>query len=230
MKFITRSMAAACVFMLAGAIVALAIQAGAMPQRQADAWDARTTATMIRSESLVDQWAVSLGVPAPKWAHIADDAVVCGTTAPLSTGAGYCIRDDTVYISMKAIRSWDGAGKLSLLFIAAHEFGHHLQDLGNPGRAAFDVVLSRAGSVAVEEQANCVAGSMIRWTMDNDLLSVTDADVRQLEARMFAGAQDAEHGSAQAMHDAFVLGEQSGNIETCQNIGVPLAGSHRGNR
>jgi len=225
MKFTTRLIAAACMLVLAGSIITPAVQAGTVRHRQTGVWKV----AMIWYEKLVDRWAGSLGVSVPAWVHVDDDALVCGAVLPMPTGAGYCIRDDTVYISMEAVRNWEDAGKLSLLFITSHEFGHHLQDLGTPDKAAFAVALDAAGSVAVENQANCVAGVIIRWTSDNALLPVTDADIERLEMRMLAGVEDAVHGSARAMYNAFVLGERTGNIETCQAIGVPLAVSHGAN-
>lgn len=226
MKLIARLIAAACMFVLTGGVIAPAVQAGAASYHRIGAWDAQTKAAMIGYEKLVDRWAAFLGASTPTWAYIDDDALVCGAVLPIPTGAGYCVGNDTVYVSMDAVRNWEDAGELSQLFIVAHEFGHHLQNLGNPAKATY----TADESVAIEDQANCVAGAGIRWVVDSGLLSVTDAAIRQLEMIMFASIGDAMHGSAQAMYDAFVLGEQSGNIEACQAIGVPLAVPHGDNR
>ncbi|WP_405372242.1 MULTISPECIES: neutral zinc metallopeptidase [unclassified Microbacterium] len=95
-------------------------------------------------------------------------ATACGT-ASNSTGPFYCPPEQTVYIDpsfWSIVRTQLGAetGELAQLYILAHEYGHHVQELqGTFERYPRDGTGETSNAVRTELQADCFAGA---WVAD----------------------------------------------------------------
>jgi predicted metalloprotease len=151
----------------------------------------------------------------------------CGT-ASTAVGPFYCPGDHKVYIDLSfydELRSRFGApGDFAQAYVIAHEVGHHVQNLANKlntgSRRAND-------QIAVELQADCLAGA---WAQDADkrgLIEVGDID-EALNAASSIGDDTLQkktqghvqpetwtHGSAAQRSAAFKKGYQSG-VAACE--------------
>ncbi|MBX3162569.1 MAG: neutral zinc metallopeptidase [Deltaproteobacteria bacterium] len=100
-------------------------------------------------------------------------ASACGT-ASAAVGPFYCPLDQRVYIDLSFYdqlrRRFGAAGDFAQAYVIAHELGHHVQNLrGVLGRGEVD-------SIAVELQADCLAGAWGRDAQRRDLLEAGDLD------------------------------------------------------
>ena len=96
----------------------------------------------------------------------------CGG-ATTAVGPFYCPNDQTVYIDTAfygELQSQFGAtgGRLAQLYVIAHEWGHHIQNI--TGIMGDNLNLQQTGptsdSVRLELQADCFAGSWVRGAQD----------------------------------------------------------------
>lgn len=91
----------------------------------------------------------------------------CGT-ADNSVGPFYCPSDNSVYIDptfFQLMRQQFGAsaGNLAQIYIVAHEWGHHIQDITGISAAHSSRASGPASdSVRIELQADCFAGAFIQ--------------------------------------------------------------------
>ena len=152
---------------------------------------------MVGAEnSLNDYWideAPALGItytpPADFVLFTAATNTGCGQ-ASSSTGPFYCPPDQSIYIDTSffdELRTQFGAtgGTLSEMYVVAHEFGHHIQNLaGVMDRTDRTDTGPTSDSVRTELQADCFAGAWVTaasTTEDVDgvtfLKPVTDAQV-----------------------------------------------------
>ncbi len=100
---------------------------------------------------------------------IYDDSTIsaCGP-ANNSIGPFYCPRDKSVYIDpqfFQLMRQQFGAsaGDLAQIYIVAHEWGHHIQDITGISAAHSSRATGPASdSVRIELQADCFAGAFIQ--------------------------------------------------------------------
>jgi uncharacterized protein len=137
----------------------------------------------------------------------------CGT-ASTSSGPFYCPPDETIYIDTAfydELRSQFGAsgGPLAELYVVAHEWGHHIQQLSGTFDAA-----DRSGtgptsdSVRLELQADCFAGA---WA--GSATETTDANgVPYLEPITNAQLKDALNAAA-AVGDDHIQQATSGQVQ-----------------
>ena len=166
----------------------------------------------------------------------------CGN-ASAEVGPFYCPADQEIYFELgflDQLQAQFGAeGEFAQAYIAAHEFGHHLQTLlgtERQVRAAQQRDPDNANdySVALELQADCYAGVWskladqrsqggIALTQDNIAEAVNAAeavgDDRILKRTQ--GRVDPEswtHGSAEQRRDWFLKGAQSGNMDACNTF------------
>ncbi|MFY0405532.1 neutral zinc metallopeptidase [Solicola sp. PLA-1-18] len=168
----------------------------------------------------------------------------CGT-ASNATGPFYCPSDERVYIDAsffdELTRTYgsDG-GALAQMYVVAHEYGHHVQQiLGVLGAAQQDRQGAESGSVRIELMADCLAGV---WA--NHASSTRDADGeallepltrRDVESALSAAAAVGDdriqrasggqvnpeawtHGSAAQRQRWFTTGYESGTLQRCDTL------------
>ncbi|MGO2655121.1 MAG: KPN_02809 family neutral zinc metallopeptidase [Pseudoclavibacter sp.] len=171
----------------------------------------------------------------------------CGS-ATSSTGPFYCPADETIYIDtsfFQVLRSQYGAsgGSLSQLYIVAHEWGHHIQQLGGLLTSQRTQDVGRTGgSVRTELQADCFAGSWVgaaSTTRDengqaylepptsaqvadalNAAASVGDDHIQE-QAQGHADPDSWTHGSSEMRQRWFTAGMQQGPQKCLQIFDVP---------
>jgi predicted metalloprotease len=99
----------------------------------------------------------------------------CGT-ATTAVGPFYCPLDHKVYIDLAfydELRSRFGApGDFAEAYVIAHELGHHVQNLRN----RLNKTSAGVEQIAVELQADCMAGAWARDAEKRGLLEVGDVD------------------------------------------------------
>lgn len=166
----------------------------------------------------------------------------CGP-ASAQVGPFYCPADQRIYFELGFLdvlqHKLGAAGDFAQAYIAAHEFGHHLQTLlgiepqvrriqrSNPD-------LAGEFSVATELQADCLAGvwANLATTVEDNSIRLTDQNITEaLDAaeavgddRIQATVQgrvDPEswtHGSSTQRRQWFSTGLQSGNLDSCNTF------------
>lgn len=166
----------------------------------------------------------------------------CGG-ASADVGPFYCPADQEIYFELGFLeqlqQQFGAPGEFAQAYIAAHEFGHHLQTLlgtERQVRAAQQRSPDEANeySVAMELQADCYAGV---WAILADKradggINLTDQNIAEAvnaaEAvgddriqKRTQGRVDPEswtHGSAQQRSEWFLRGYRSGNLDTCDTF------------
>lgn len=157
----------------------------------------------------------------------------CGS-ADAASGPFYCPGDHKVYIDLSfydELKSRFGAGgDFAQAYVIAHEVGHHVQallGLDEPLRRA-PASQSKAVSVQLELQADCLAGVWGRTTEQRNLLesgdveeginaaaAVGDDQIQRMSGR--AVQPDAfTHGSSAQRVAAFRRGMSAGAMSACQ--------------
>lgn len=135
------------------------------------------------SASLEDYWQEAapdeLGVPyaSPQDFVLFDQSVntACGG-ATSATGPFYCPPDQTIYLDVTfydelETRFGADAGPLAQMYVVAHEWGHHVQNLaGVLERSQDGQTGPTSNAVRVELQADCFAGAWV-----GDASETTDA-------------------------------------------------------
>ncbi|GAA3615389.1 neutral zinc metallopeptidase [Marihabitans asiaticum] len=170
----------------------------------------------------------------------------CGT-ASNQVGPFYCPLDQGIYIDTDFFDIMErqlGAedGPLAELYVLAHEYGHHIQNLyGVLEESQKDPKGANSGAVRVELMADCFAGMWVQdaaTTKDkngNTLLEQpTEEQIRNaLGAAKSVGDDTIQkrsgggvnpdgwtHGSAQARQGWFIKGMQAENINQCDTFEV----------
>lgn len=139
-------------------------------------------------------------------------------------GPFYCPRDRNVYIDLAFYRElkdrFGAPGDFAQAYVIAHEVGHHVQHL-----LGLD---SGGGSVALELQADCLAGVWGNSTERRSLLEGGDVeealtaaaaigdDKLQKQSTGVVRPETFTHGSSQQRVQAFKKGFRSGKFEACQ--------------
>ncbi|MFV0374623.1 neutral zinc metallopeptidase [Microbacterium sp.] len=167
----------------------------------------------------------------------------CGT-ASNATGPFYCPPEETIYIDpafFGVLRQQfgDDAGPLAQLYVLAHEWGHHIQQItGIMDRYPPNGTGPASNGVRVELQADCFAGSWVgAMTEQTDVNGVpylrtpTDAQLRDaLEAAATVGDDNIQaqssgrvhpetwtHGSSQQRQQWFAAG-YDGGVGVCDTF------------
>jgi predicted metalloprotease len=160
----------------------------------------------------------------------------CGM-AESAVGPFYCPLDSKVYLDLSFFRQlsqrFKAPGDFARAYVIAHEVGHHVQNqlgLMPEGRQG------RAGSIAIELQADCLAGVWGNRGNRKGLLEPGDAEAGMRAAaavgddalqRMSTGHVQPEswtHGSSADRVASLKRGLESGDPEACRMGGRPLFG------
>lgn len=168
----------------------------------------------------------------------------CGT-ASNATGPFYCPPEETIYVDptfFGVLRSQFGAqaGSLAQLYVLAHEYGHHIQQLtGIMDRYPNDGTGPDSNGVRTELQADCYAGAWIADATEAKaangvayLQRPTDAELRDaLDAAATVGDDNIQaqsgrvnpetwtHGSSAQRQRWFTAGYQNG-LGACDTFSV----------
>ena len=167
----------------------------------------------------------------------------CGP-ASADVGPFYCPPDQEIYFELGFLdelqNRFGAQGQFAQAYIAAHEYGHHLQTLlgtepkvrsaqqRNPGQA-------NKYSIALELQADCYAGvwstladkastNGINLTKDNIAEAVRAAqavgdDRIQKTVQGRVNPESWTHGSSAQREQWFLTGANSGDIDRCNTFG-----------
>jgi predicted metalloprotease len=173
-------------------------------------------------------------------------STACGM-ASSQTGPFYCPPDETIYIDVTFFdvlvqRFGSSDGPLAQMYVVAHEYGHHVQQL----IGVFDIA-DRGGSgaesdsVKVELMADCLAGvwashaasapgpngtPYLQPLTKQDVVDAVEAarsvgDDRIMEASQgYADPDQFTHGTSEQRSEAFLSGYRSGLPGTCDYFGV----------
>lgn len=166
----------------------------------------------------------------------------CGA-ASSSTGPFYCPPDTTLYVDttfFEELRTRFGAngGPLAEMYVVAHEWGHHIQNLtGVLAQAQDGDTGPDSASVRVELQADCFAGAWAGAASDTTdangtpfLKTITDAQIADALSAASAVGDDSiqgtsansdtwTHGSSEQRQRWFTNGYQGGP-ESCDTFAV----------
>lgn len=164
----------------------------------------------------------------------------CGN-ASANAGPFYCPPDQRVYIDVKFLQQLQAqygfSGKYATAYIVAHEVGHHIQTITgiesqvrqlqqrNPSQA-------NQYSVALELQADCLAGVWGRKANDDGNVVITQAEYAQAlnaaaavgddtimsGAGMRVNPEQFTHGSAAQRQQWFTTGFESGDPNSCNTF------------
>lgn len=211
--------------------------------------DCRVLATV---QSLDDYWETAAPQAGIRFSYpeiVVFDAATstaCGT-ASQATGPFYCPGDKTVYIDtsffdLLVTQFGSSDGPLAEMYVVAHEYGHHIQNLGG----VFDVAdRSSTGensdTVKVELMADCLAGSWAHHAAKTEdasgtpfLEPFTERDIQDaLDAAAAVGDDHIQeavqgeanphtftHGTSEQRMDAFMFGYENGDPQRCDLFNV----------
>ena len=133
------------------------------------------------------------------------------------TSYEYCPLDQTVYVGQRQVwEFYEQTGDAGAVIGMAHEAGHHMQAVAGVGGTG-----TLEESLAMENQADCVAGAFTAWLDSEGLLDYPDDfDDIDLLMPLIASAEDdpmRDHGTLEERIDAFVLGLEQG-IQACSDL------------
>ena len=198
------------------------------------------------SEYWIDQLPLSFGID-----YVDTQTVFfSGTTntgcgrASSQTGPFYCPLDNLIYFDLDFLvtlqNQFDATGDLAAQYIVAHEYGHHVQNvlgINAEMRRAQQEDPARANqySIALELQADCLAGAWARDASDRDLFD----DPREVEEALNAAAAVGDdriqqktsgrvnpeswtHGSSAQRVEWFQRGFQTGDPQRCTTFSEVL--------
>jgi predicted metalloprotease len=165
-----------------------------------------------------------------------DDIAFCGDSTYGIVNAGYCLDDHTI--------GWDRGellpaleqahGDMGVAMVLAHEYGHAIQY--QTGMSDDDTP-----TLVAEQQADCLAGSYMRWVAEDNSprFTLSTADGLNNVLASVIGFRDPllnvddpevgvdEHGSAFERVSAFQFGFTDG-VQACASIDMREIGQRRG--
>ncbi|WP_372593234.1 neutral zinc metallopeptidase [Actinotalea sp.] len=172
-------------------------------------------------------------------------STACGQ-ASSSTGPFYCPPEQTIFLDLgffDLLESRFGAsgGPLAEMYVTAHEYGHHIQQItGVMDRADRSGTGADSDSVRLELQADCYAGLWVgkaATTIDPDrgvpfLEPVTSAELADaLSAAAAVGDDHIQsssggivnpdswtHGSSEQRERWFMIGYEQGSVAACDTF------------
>ena len=167
------------------------------------------------------------------------DGSVNTACGPATTAVGpfYCPGDEKIYFDLgfaAQLQQLGVQGDYANVYIMAHEFGHHLQNVTGIEKQVRQSQAKDRGNankygVAMELQADCFAGAWGRMANDRGNVTVTDAEVKQAQNAASAVGDDRiqqasgtqvnpetwTHGSAKQRESWYLVGYNSGDINRC---------------
>jgi predicted metalloprotease len=198
------------------------------------------------SDYWIEQLPISFGVDyqeAPTVFFSGSVGTGCGQ-ATSQVGPFYCPLDGKVYFDLEFLtvlqNNFGATGDLAAQYIVAHEYGHHVQNLlgiNEQMREAQQSDPSRANqySVALELQADCLAGAWVSDAAGRDLLDNPQEVEEALNAAAAVGDDriqqktqgrvDPEswtHGSSAQRVQWFQRGFQTGDPQRCTTFSEVL--------
>jgi predicted metalloprotease len=216
-------------------IVAVLVIVGAPPQARAADPSRIVHVLDIELASVDTYWhetEAAAGRPAPSVQHVwvvpsGRVATGCGVQAD-DNAAYYCPADDTIYIAQKFAGALsDGvlaglpgqqagygraAGDFAVAYVVAHEYAHNIQQETGTYTAG------QTRALPVELNADCLAGTWIRWAFGKGSLDSTGIQ-QALDAALAVGdfeySSAQHHGTPQERHDAVLTGLQSNGTAAC---------------
>ncbi|MGC1208288.1 MAG: neutral zinc metallopeptidase [Ornithinimicrobium sp.] len=205
--------------------------------------DCRMVGTVI---SVQDYWSKAYNGYEPAQTVLFEGSTDTGCgAADSSVGPFYCPVDSTIYLDVSFFNQLEGqlgadGGSLSQMYVVAHEYGHHIQNLtGALARSQQDRQGPESGAVRVELQADCFAGAWVAnasETVDEGgqalLEPVTEEQIQSALSAASAvgddriqkqatGRIDPEvwtHGSAEQRQKWFLAGYNSGDPNSCDTF------------
>lgn len=199
------------------------------------------------------------------WAQLAPDAGIdfvepggrvfsgqvntgCGP-ATSDVGPFYCPADASIYVDVSFFgelesRFGSDGGQLAKIYVVAHEYGHHIQNLeGSMQRADRSQTGPQSDAVRLELQADCYAGVWAHHaanTVDEDgvrmLEPLTQEDIASglsaaaavgddhIQGEVAGGGIHPEswtHGSSEQRQSWFIKGYEEGTVQSCDTFSVP---------
>lgn len=172
----------------------------------------------------------------------------CGT-ANSQVGPFYCPLDQQIYIDVSFFDQLDqmggDGGSLSQMYVVAHEYGHHVQNLNDVlGRAQQDPQGPESGAVRVELQADCYAGVWVAHADGTRLGEEESAILEPVTQEQIQSALSAAeavgddriqeqmqgrvtpenwtHGSSEQRQKWFMTGYESGDPNECNTFSGDL--------
>ena len=196
--------------------------------------------------SLQEYWADAFAAAGetyqPATTVLFNDAVntQCGS-ATSAVGPFYCPLDQRVYIDLgffNQLETQFGAqgGPFAEMYVLAHEYGHHVQNLLGLLEAGRDAG-AEGGAVRTELQADCFAGVWAANAVDTGYLEpITQEQVNQaLDAASAIGDDRIQeqtqgqvnpetwtHGSSEQRREWFSTGLESGSADACDTSEADL--------
>lgn len=170
------------------------------------------------------------------------DGRVSTACGPATTAVGpfYCPGDGRIYFDLgfaRQLKQLGVEGDYANVYIMAHEFGHHLQNITGIEQEvrrlqAADRRNANEYGVNMELQADCLAGAWGRMADDRGNLTVTRAEVRdairaaaavgddriQEQAGMRVNPETWTHGSANQRMQWYLVGFNSGDFDRCDTF------------
>jgi len=164
----------------------------------------------------------------------------CGA-ATSAVGPFYCPLDQTIYIDLgfyQDLESRFGAegGPFAEMYVMAHEYGHHIQNLLNLLEAGRDPG-AEGGAVRTELQADCFAGVWGANAVDTgflepltrdqinqalDAASVIGDDRIQEQTQGQVNPETWTHGSAEQRQQWFSTGLEAGSADACDTFDADI--------
>lgn len=162
----------------------------------------------------------------------------CGT-AQAAIGPFYCPQDEKVYLDLSFFdelrRRFGAPGEFAQAYVIAHEIGHHVQKiLGIEPKVQrlrqTHPSASNRLSVALELQADCLAGIWAHTTQERKITDASDVksalgaaaavgdDRLQRMARGRVSPETFTHGSSAQRQEWFERGLESGRLSACNTF------------
>ncbi len=157
----------------------------------------------------------------------------CGV-ASSSTGPFYCPGNQKLYLDFgfftELKRQFNAPGDFAEAYVIAHEVGHHVQNLLGTMDKVQRSGNSNEMSIALELQADCLAGLWAAYAQNKGLVETGDAeeairaaaavgdDMIQKRTQGYVVPDSFTHGSSEQRVTWFKRGFDSGDLKQCQTF------------